>query len=157
MRIYRIADSRHPLWDGTGALLMGGRWNSPGRLLIYGATTYAGAMLEILVHARIGKIPKNQFCIVAEVPENVRVEHLDFEQLPTGWNAPESRHARKIGDQWLNEQRSAILVVPSVVTGEAGNVLVNPVHPDASRISLAVPRRVVWDDRLFPLDKGHRP
>jgi RES domain-containing protein len=24
-----IADKRHPIWDGTGAALVGGRWNSP--------------------------------------------------------------------------------------------------------------------------------
>ena len=29
MQLYRIGDERHPLWDGTGAALIGGRWNSP--------------------------------------------------------------------------------------------------------------------------------
>jgi hypothetical protein len=35
MQIYRIADSRHPVWSGTGAMLVGGRFNSPGRPVIY--------------------------------------------------------------------------------------------------------------------------
>ena len=48
MRIYRIADSRHALWDGTGAAMVGGRWNSPGRAVIYGSLSYACSMLEIL-------------------------------------------------------------------------------------------------------------
>ena len=33
MQIFRIGDSRHALWDGTGAAMVGGRWNSPGKRL----------------------------------------------------------------------------------------------------------------------------
>jgi RES domain-containing protein len=46
IRVYRIADERHAIWDGTGAALVGGRWNSPGRPVIYGSLSYACAMLE---------------------------------------------------------------------------------------------------------------
>ena len=45
MRAFRIADRRHPIFDGTGAKLTGGRWNSPGRPVIYAAETFAGALL----------------------------------------------------------------------------------------------------------------
>lgn len=58
MKFYRIADTRHTIWSGTGAMLAGGRFNSPGRPVIYAALTFAGAMLEVLVHARIGIMPK---------------------------------------------------------------------------------------------------
>ncbi|MGH8336162.1 MAG: RES family NAD+ phosphorylase, partial [Gammaproteobacteria bacterium] len=54
MRAFRIADRRHPLLDGLGAFLNGGRWNSKGRRVIYSSETYAGALLEILAHANIG-------------------------------------------------------------------------------------------------------
>ena len=37
----------------------GGRWNSPGRRVIYAAESYAGAMLEVLVNANIGRMPKH--------------------------------------------------------------------------------------------------
>ena len=53
MRIYRIADRRHPIWDGTGAALVGGRWNSPGHPAIYGSLSHACAMLEILGSAAL--------------------------------------------------------------------------------------------------------
>ena len=39
-------------------MLHGARWNSPGRRVIYAAETYAGALLEILVHAS-GCLPGN--------------------------------------------------------------------------------------------------
>jgi hypothetical protein len=42
-RAFRIADMRHAISDGTGPMLYGARWNSPGRRVIYAAVTYAGA------------------------------------------------------------------------------------------------------------------
>jgi RES domain-containing protein len=56
----RIADARHAIFDGSSAALIGSRWNSPGRSAIYTATSYAGAMLERLVHAGTGLVPKHQ-------------------------------------------------------------------------------------------------
>ena len=149
MRIYRIADGRHPLWDGTGAMLVGGRFNSSGRPVIYGATSYAGAMLEVLVHARIGKVPNTQLVVEAEVPEGTAVERAAAPSLPADWDAPDSISARTYGDAWLAERRTAILLVPSVVAREEWNVLVNPAHPLAASIVVGVPRPAVWDERLF--------
>lgn len=131
-------------------MLVGGRWNSPGKPVIYGAITYAGAMLEVLVHARIGKLPMSHLSIVAEVPAGVSIEIMTLQAMEPGWDAQESRVARAIGDLWLREQRSAILLVPSIVTRDDGNVLVNPMHPDASKIHLSAPQAVAWDQRLFP-------
>ncbi len=82
MQLYRIADSRHPIWDGTGAAMVGGRWNSPGRPVIYASLSYACAMLEILVHANIGRIPATQAYVVAEVPDNVFIERHDVVTHP---------------------------------------------------------------------------
>ncbi|NUY06105.1 RES family NAD+ phosphorylase [Paraburkholderia youngii] len=150
MRIYRIADSRHPVWDGTGAQLVGGRFNSPGRAVIYGAVTFAGAMLEVLVHARIGKVPRSHVVVTAEVPDDVPVEHADATLLPAGWDGANIQIAREFGDRWIAERRTAILLVPSVVAREEWNALVNPAHPLAQGIVVGKSRPVVWDERLFP-------
>lgn len=150
MRIFRIADSRHEVWNGTGAMLVGGRFNSPGRPVIYGALTFAGAMLEVLVHARIGKVPRHHVLVIGAVPEDVSVERVDAGQLPTGWDMLEDpRAAQGFGDRWLAEGRSAVLVVPSVVARLEWNALVNPTHPDAARIQVSAAEPVQWDDRLF--------
>jgi RES domain-containing protein len=139
MRIYRIADSRHPVWDGTCALLVGGRFNSP----------VAGAMLEVLVHARIGKVPRTHVFAMAEVPDDVSIERADAVSLPAGWDGPATEIARAFGDRWIAESRTAVLLVPSVVAREEWNALVNPTHPLAARIMVGEPRPVVWDERLF--------
>ncbi|KVD76207.1 hypothetical protein WI89_07025 [Burkholderia ubonensis] len=154
MKLYRIADTRHTIWSGTGAMLVGGRFNSPGRPVIYASLTFAGAMLEVLVHARIGKVPKTHAWVEATVSDDVTVERHTAGSLPEGWDAPADQTARRFGDAWIDEARSAILVVPSVVARAEFNALVNPAHPDAARIVVAEPHPVVWDERLFVMPTG---
>ena len=154
MQIFRIGDERHPLWDGSGAALVGGRWNSPGRPVIYGSLSYACAMLEILAHASIGRIPATQRFVIAALPAGVTVERHHANSLPAGWDAENSTCAREFGDLWLEQARSAVLLVPSVLARPEWNALVNPHHPDASRLVLSAPEKVVWDQRLFTRRPG---
>lgn len=149
MRVSRIADGRHPLWDGSGAMRFGGRWNSAGLPVIYGATTYAGAMLEVLVYSRIGSVPKTHMWVVGDVPDGVVIETVTVAMLAVEWSERESTVARDFGDCWLRECRSAALLVPSVITGDDGNVVINPAHPDAQKIVVSEPQLVLWDTRLF--------
>lgn len=149
MQLFRIGDSRHTLWDGTGAAMVGGRWNSPGAPAIYGSLSYACCMLEILVHANIGRIPTTHCYVVADVPANVPIERHDSQTLPLGWDGDDPSIARRFGDQWLVEVRSAVLVVPSVVAKLEWNAVVNPRHPAASHLVVSQSQKVIWDQRLF--------
>ncbi|MEQ1740625.1 MAG: RES domain-containing protein [Methyloglobulus sp.] len=149
MRIFRIADGRHPIWDGTGAALVGGRWNSPGKPVIYGSLSFSCAMLEILAHANIGRVPETHQYVIAEVPKDISVEIIQENLLPQGWDLENTASARAFGDQWLYEARSAILVVPSVIARLDRNALVNPLHPDTKKLIVSEPKKVIWDKRLF--------
>lgn len=113
MRVFRIADRRFPIFDGVGARLVGGRWNSPGRAVIYAAETFAGAMLEALVHSNLGRLPKTHAVVEITIPDGVAIEVLAADALP-GWDAQDQRASRIFGDQWLDEQRTAVLLVPSL-------------------------------------------
>jgi RES domain-containing protein len=149
MFAYRIADARHAIYDGTGAMLRGGRWNSPGRRVIYAAESYAGAMLEVLVHANLSVPPKHHQVVRIMIPDKVKIETLAALSVP-GWDAEDVRAARAFGDRWLEEQRTAVLRVPSVATaGREYNVLINPVHAQAAMIRADKPEAVRWDERLF--------
>jgi RES domain-containing protein len=148
-KAFRIADRRRPIFDGTGALLLGARWNSPGRRIIYAADTFAGAMLEILAHAGIGKLPHTHAWISIDIPPEVSVEQVAPDDL-FGWNSEGSPEARRFGDTWCQEGRSLILVVPSVVTSGLGrNLLINQDHPEFAALKSSRPRAVRWDARLF--------
>jgi RES domain-containing protein len=148
-RAFRIADSRHPIFDGTGAFLAGARWNSAGKRIIYAADSFAAAMLEILVHARIGRLPSSHKWIEIMIPTDVSVEVAEAAAMP-GWDADDSAVARKAGDGWYDARRSLILVVPSVVTnGQSRNLLINQEHTEFARLTVSEARDVRWDARFL--------
>ena len=148
LRAYRIADSRRDVFDGSGAAAFGGRWNSPGRRVIYASETYAGALLEKLVHANIGRIPATQSWIEITIPRGLIIEEIEGSDL-SGWDAVEQRASRACGDDWYDRRHSAVLLVPSVVTRVERNVILNQEHPDFPKIKAGKPQRVVWDQRLL--------
>ena len=153
MRAFRIADRRFPIFDGAGARLLGGRWNSAGRPVIYCAETYAGALLEVLVHSNLGRVPRSHAVVEISVPDDVRVEVVALNTVP-GWDAEDQIASRKFGDQWLDERRTAVLLVPSILTrGRGQNILLNPAHPEFRRITASKPQDVAWDQRLFSRQK----
>src|SRR6266436_7984969 len=147
LRAFRIADMRHTIFDGSGALLHGARWNSPGRRVIYAAETYAGALLEILVHAS-GSVPKSQGYVEIEIPSGLSIEEITNDDVPR-WDAPSFETTRAFGDRWYDERRTPVLIVPSVVTLVERNVLINQEHPAFSGIRASKPMPVHWDVRLW--------
>jgi RES domain-containing protein len=150
LTLYRVAKTTRPVFDTSGAYLQGGRWNSPGRHVIYASTCLAGSLLEILAHAgRRLKIPGKHRCARGTIPEQVEVEVLE-EELLAGWDAEESEVARTYGDDWLRDNRTAVISVPSVIARPYGrNLLLNPAHPQFSQIRFERPAPIVWDARLF--------
>jgi RES domain-containing protein len=129
VRLYRIADSRFGPESGEGARLYGGRWNSPGRAVIYTCTTFAGAMLEKLVHTG-RQIPKHQVCVTFEFPDELAVTPIVEKSIP-GWSDEDAGVSRSAGDAWLRAAQTACALVPSVVFDIERNALLNPAHGDA--------------------------
>ena len=103
-RAFRIADMRHTIFDGSGAMIHGARWNSPGRRVIYAAETYAGALLEILVHAS-GSVPRSQGYVEIEIPSGLSIEEITQDDLPR-WDAPSFEATQAFGDRWYDECRT---------------------------------------------------
>ena len=147
LRAFRIADMRHAIFDGSGAMLHGARWNSPGRRVIYAAETYAGALLEILVHA-CGSVPCSQGYVEIEIPSGLSIEEITQDDLPR-WDAPSFEAGQAFGDRWYDERRTPVLIVPSVVTLVERNVLINQEHPEFSLVRASQPVAVRWDARLW--------
>jgi RES domain-containing protein len=147
LRAFRIADMRHAIFDGSGAILHGARWTSPGRRVIYAAETYAGALLEILVHAS-GSVPQSQGYVEIEIPSGLSIEEITQDDLPR-WDAPSFDAAQAFGDQWYDERRTLVLIVPSVVTRVERNVLINQEHPEFPLVRATQAAPVRWDARLW--------
>lgn len=147
LRAFRIADMRHVIFDGSGAMLHGARWNSPGRRVIYAAETYAGALLEILVHAS-GSVPQSQGYVEIEIPAGMSIEEITPDDVPQ-WDSPSFETARAFGDRWYDDGRTPVLIVPSLVTHVERNVLINQKYPGFARIRASQPLPVRWDARLW--------
>ena len=146
---WRIADGRFDPFSAVGASLVGGRWNSPGLGIIHASRSYAGAMLECLAHAGIGRVPRTHVAVEIAIAAEVTVERHEDASLPSGWDHADLRVARTFGDAWIRERRTAVLVVPSVVARREGNLLINPQHADFRGIVAGRPEPVIWDARLF--------
>ncbi len=150
MRLWRIVTGPHAIWSGEGARRFGQRWNPPGLAAIYTGTSFAVCLVEILVHANRTAPPSAARFVEAVVPDDVSRETFD-PALHPGWNDPRDVSvAQAFGRAWIEERRSALLLVPSVVTaGRDMNVVVNPEHPDAARIAVGPETPVALDSRLF--------
>jgi len=147
---WRIVKARYAAtaFDGKGARLVGGRWNSPGLRMIYTSQSAALAVLELLVH--LGRRRSLiDYVIFSCTFEDSLVEMLPAAALPRGWRSyPAPSRLQQIGDEWTQSGRSAVLEVPSAVIEDEHNFLLNPEHADFSQISISAPRRLELDFRL---------
>jgi RES domain-containing protein len=146
---FRVSQRKFASFDGRGAALQGSRWNTIGQFAIYGAESYAGAILEILAHATLGRVPQDFAWIRIDIPPGLAVERTKPENVP-GWEQSGYIASQGFGGQWYVERRTAVLLVPSVTTnGIESNVVINQEHPEFSRITASAPQPVKWDNRLF--------
>lgn len=137
-------------FSGKGASEYGGRWNRPGKQVVYTSSSIALAALEYLVNIEEEQIPDDLVVIRAEIPDDLKTESLDPGTLPREWRvcpAPES--LADIGDEWLRRGRAAVLLAPSAVIPEERNYLMNPLHPDFDRIKIGRPKPFAMDGRLM--------
>ncbi|GAA4313342.1 RES family NAD+ phosphorylase [Compostibacter hankyongensis] len=151
MEVYRIAQCRYIRdMSGAGAQLYGGRWNSKGLPVVYTGGNRSLCALEALVH-----IPQKNmtadFCMaVIEIPENCSVGMVAGKTLPKDWQSSLFPAAlRQIGDSWCREGQYAVLQVPSALVPEEWNYLINPLHPDAGKITLKAVQPFMFDKRLL--------
>ncbi len=135
---------------GAGARKTGGRWNVPGVPLLYSSETRALACLETVVHLNSGGLPLNRYLVSLEIPDSAwsAAEQVDPARL-VGWDAdPAGRKSIQHGTDWATAKRSLLLFVPSVIVPEELNVLVNPLHPDATAVVATKLRKWTYDPRL---------
>jgi RES domain-containing protein len=145
-RVYRVCRARYARLDGEGAKRVGGRWNSPGRAMVYMAESIALAVLENLVHMSRQDFPTGYVCVAADLPDDLPT--LSEQELRHRYEL-EELSPKVLGDWWIDSQVSAALTVPSTVIAGEANYLLNPAHRDFSRIAIEPPAIFHFDPRLF--------
>ncbi|HWZ36593.1 MAG TPA: RES family NAD+ phosphorylase [Mucilaginibacter sp.] len=150
MIVYRLARQAFVRdLSGYGAEKTGGRWNSKGRAVLYTAASRALAMVEVAVHVPLGIIPINYFIAEIDIPEK-DILALSSIDLPANWNSnPFIKDTQLMGDSFLKKAEHLVLQVPAASVPGDFNYLINPRHPDFSKVKLKSIEPFVFDVRLF--------
>ncbi|MEX2643409.1 MAG: RES family NAD+ phosphorylase [Acetobacterales bacterium] len=151
MPLWRI--SNHADLSGEGGRLAEGRWHRLGQRVVYLAEHPALTLVETLVHLEIDPedIPRNFRLLSVDVPDDLAFDELpeaDLDRLHPGWRHDKAT-TRASSDSFFTSNVHALLRVPSVLVPAASNFLLNPAHPDASRVRIASDILVAFDDRLL--------
>jgi len=148
MYLYRIASRRYAADNSEGARLYGGRWNRPGTPVIYASGTKSLAALEVIVHN--GAIPTDYQVVVIELPDALAIKEISSDDLPPDWPGEDAYSiTADRGNEWAASLKTAVLRVPSAVIPAEHNYVLNPAHPDFTRIQFAVPEGEQIDQRLL--------
>ncbi|MCA0232224.1 RES family NAD+ phosphorylase [Runella limosa] len=137
--------------SGYGAKLLGGRWNSIGKAVVYTSATPELALVETLVHLEgfyFDELPAHVLATI-EVPENAIIR-ADVAELPSDWNSLHTSPAtQQFTDNWLKQQSSLVMAVPSVIVPMSFNYLINPNHPRMNEIKVVECIPFSFDSRFF--------
>ena len=93
-------------------------------------------------------MPANQHFIEITIPNGVSYEIFQTAAHP-GWDSRNETICKTFGQEWYEEKRSALLIVPSIPARLERNFLINTSHPDARGITHTLPEPVWWDERLY--------
>lgn len=153
MKLYRSCSFKylHDL-SGAGARINGGRWNSVGRAALYTSESKSLAILEVLANTPLAILRANFSILTLEITGSFSTDEYTLSDLPAGWNAyPVPVAVTRMGDRWLTAGKTLLLKVPSVIVPSEYNVIVNPMHPDFSKIKITATEKLVIDKRI----EGH--
>jgi len=150
-KAWRIIKERQAgtTFDGEGARLFGGRWNSPGVSVVYVSDSRALATLEILAGLRTTSPLAVYVLIPAEFDESLIVA-IELDTLPGSWNqSPPIPFTQRMGNDWVASETSAVLRVPSALVPHESIYLLNPRHLDFSAVRVGKPEPLSLDPRLL--------
>ena len=148
---WRIFKPKHAAaaFTGEGAKRFGGRWNSTGTAMVYCAGSASLAALEMLVHLHAHQVLESYSLCEVRFDDSL-VESIDPADLPKNWRSdPAPAELKRIGDEWVRSESSAVLCVPNAILDIESNYLLSPAHPQFSRIDIGPSNPFQFDPRLL--------
>jgi RES domain-containing protein len=137
--------------DGEGSRQSGGRWNSPGRPMVYTSSHLSLCVLEVYVHIPPElRIELTDFeAVRISVPDHASKTEISPEQFRGLMLRRDPLHAcQAAGDDWLTRGSDLVLQAPSVLIPEEVNMMLNPRHPHMNEVAIISSRRFRFDPRL---------
>ncbi|WP_425929378.1 RES family NAD+ phosphorylase [Pseudomonas sp. NyZ201] len=137
-------------WDsGIGAHKLGGRWNPPGRKVVYAAADPSTAILEVAVHLGFDALDTVRHVLTCfEVLDPGLIKVVQPEDVPNPvWlsSAAASPNQQKFVDALLAEH--AFVLIPSAVSRHSWNLLMS-CELAAGKYRLVQQERFGLDTRL---------
>jgi RES domain-containing protein len=159
MRVWRIYDGSRPYTrqpgfnplDGRGGDHVAGRWNPLKTHMVYTSASPSLAVCETLARVAIPNFGTKTL-VEIDIPDtgHEQVSLEGFLQLTRFRKGQHSqKQTRDFGKVWLQEVRSLVLVVPSIVTVFEHNYLLNPHHSDMKHVSVVRQSPILLDPRFF--------
>ena len=147
-RIVR-ASRANTAFTGEGPWRYGGRWNSPGVRVVYVSEHQSTAAFEVFANRVPFILGEKYKAFHLQWPDSL-TEIFPVKKLPGHWRiSPLPPETQEIGDRWVQERRSTVLALPSAISPDDTNFLLNPEHPDFKRIRIHPPIDFAFDSRLL--------
>lgn len=144
-RVARAARARDAI-SGEGARRYGGRWNPPGRPVIYASESRALAVLETFVHLTMEARTMEFLLYEITLPKRARLQRHGNSASRRPWSL---RVCHEAGRAWLDAGEALALVVPSVIVPREMNYVLNVRHVQFARLQIAEPEPLSLDERLW--------
>lgn len=151
MIVYRISNAEYSNdISGTGAKLLGSRWNSIGTPVLYTAGHISLAVLEMLVNTHFKEYDVALDLLYIKLPEPLSITSVSLGSLKKNWTE-DVDYTRYLGDEIFKQKDTLLVKVPSAVIQEEYNYLANPLHADFKKIKIIKTKSFWPDQRLFKI------
>jgi RES domain-containing protein len=117
--------------------------------VVYASSSLALAAVETFVNLEPNLQPKDLVTVEGDIPDVLEIARVDVKALPANWHETRDESLRHVGNDWIRAGRTAALLVPSAAIRGEWNVLLNPAHPDFSKINFREPEPFEFDVRMF--------
>ena len=147
MQVYRITLSIFA--DALQASGRPARWNSHHVKVIYTSSSQSLSCLENVVHRSSLGLNQNFRLLTINIPDNIKITEVKLSDLEPNWQDYEAfPYTQNIGNGWIRNSETAVLKVPSAIITQEYNYLLNPNHPDFSKIKLTGNEPFIFDSRI---------
>jgi RES domain-containing protein len=138
---YRAAqiENLEAVFSGDGGLYVAGRWNYPGRKVIYCSSSISLCTLEWLSHHGLSISGYSYYKFSIEIPNDL-IMPTKQSDLPRDWNqTPSTYSTRDFAEKHLfSTHQYLAMALPSVMVPEEMNLIINPIHPAFIQIKRSI-------------------
>lgn len=154
MLVYRIVHKKYS--SGLFASGLKGRWNSPGKKVIYTAESIPLAFLVNMIRRQGVGFNSDFKILFIDIPDSIKIMTVEGSDLEDGWrDFKDYSKCQIIGDKWYDERKTMILKVPSAVLSDSYNYVINTEISDYRLVKLIEVTDLVPDDRIEDILKRY--